>query len=89
VGNNLKFWPNEVEIIGQTLDLFLDMSQGYSSSKLLLTLDSVKVSERSERVLRKTSILTMNSAKWLQTATSATELTHPISFDSLVLLVLH
>ena len=29
-------------MIGDTLDLFLDMSQGYSSSKLLLTLDSVK-----------------------------------------------
>jgi len=42
IGNNLKFWPAEHDVIGDTLDLFLDMSQGYSSSKLLLTLDSVK-----------------------------------------------
>jgi len=36
----------------------------------------VEVSERSERALRKTRILAMNPAKWLQTATSATKLTH-------------
>lgn len=42
VGNNLKFWPDETEIVQQTLDLLLDMAGGYSSSKLLLTLDTVK-----------------------------------------------
>jgi len=37
-----------------------------------------EVSERSERALRKTRILAMNPAKWLQTATSTTKLTHSI-----------
>jgi len=37
-----------------------------------------KVSERSERAFWKTSILAMKCAKWLQTATSTTKLTHPI-----------
>jgi len=37
-----------------------------------------KVSERSERALMKTSILAMNPAKWLQTGTSTTKLTHSI-----------
>jgi len=37
--------------------------------------DERPVSKRSERALRKTSILEMNPAKWLQTATSTTELT--------------
>jgi len=37
-----------------------------------------KVSERSDRALTKTSILAINPAKWLQTATSTTKLTHPI-----------
>ena len=37
-----------------------------------------QVSERSERALRKTRILAMNLAKWLQTATSTTKLTHSI-----------
>ena len=35
----------------------------------------MEVSERSERALRKTSILAMDLAKWLQTATSTTKLT--------------
>lgn len=42
VGNNLKFWPEDAEIVQKTLDLLLDMAGGYSSSKLLLTLDTVK-----------------------------------------------
>jgi exportin-7 len=42
VGNNLKYWPDETEIIQKTLDLLLDMAGGYSSSKLLLSLDTVK-----------------------------------------------
>lgn len=42
VGNNLKFWPDDTEIVQNTLELLLDMAGGYSSSKLLLTLDTVK-----------------------------------------------
>ncbi len=42
IGNNLKYWPEETEIVQKTLDLLLDMAGGYSSSKLLLTLDTVK-----------------------------------------------
>lgn len=42
VGNNLKYWPEETDIISKTLSLLLDMAGGYSSSKLLLTLDTVK-----------------------------------------------
>jgi len=42
IGNNLKFWPDENEIISTTLELFLDLATGYSSSKLLISLDSVK-----------------------------------------------
>ncbi|KAL7575724.1 hypothetical protein ACA910_003058 [Epithemia clementina (nom. ined.)] len=41
MGNNLKFWPEEQDLIGKTLDLLHDMAQGYSSSKLLLTLETV------------------------------------------------
>jgi exportin-7 len=42
MGNNLKFWPEDEDLIGKTLDLLHDMAQGYSSSKLLLTLDTVR-----------------------------------------------
>lgn len=42
VGNNLKYWPDEAEIVQKTLELLLDMAGGYSSSKLLLTLDTIK-----------------------------------------------
>lgn len=41
MGNNLKYWPDEQEIVGKTLELFHDMAGGYSSSKLLLTLETV------------------------------------------------
>ncbi len=46
VGNNLKYWPEESDIIQKTLILLLDMAGGYSSSKLLLTLDTVKLLAR-------------------------------------------
>ena len=49
----------------------------YISSEFM---SGLKVSERSERVLRKTSILAMNPAKWLQTATYTTELTYSTIF---------
>lgn len=42
MGNNLKYWPDEQEIIGKTLELLHDMAGGYSSSKLLLTLETVR-----------------------------------------------
>lgn len=42
IGKNLKFWPDEHDIISKTLELLTDMAGGYSSSKLLLTLDTVK-----------------------------------------------
>lgn len=42
IGKNLKFWPDESEIVAKTLELLTDMAGGYSSSKLLLTLDTVK-----------------------------------------------
>eukprot|EP00611_Tribonema_gayanum_P000066 TRINITY_DN1003_c0_g1_i5.p1 TRINITY_DN1003_c0_g1~~TRINITY_DN1003_c0_g1_i5.p1 ORF type:complete len:1118 (+),score=547.47 TRINITY_DN1003_c0_g1_i5:341-3694(+) len=41
VGNNLKYWPQNEEVISSTLQLFLDMASSYSSSKLLLSLDTV------------------------------------------------
>lgn len=50
VGNNLKFWPQEQDIVGKTLELLLDMAGGYSSSKLLLTLDTVKFLARHHTV---------------------------------------
>lgn len=42
MGNNLKYWPEDQDLIGKTLDLLHDMAQGYSSSKLLLTLETVR-----------------------------------------------
>jgi exportin-7 len=41
MGNNLKYWPEDQDLIGKTLELLHDMAQGYSSSKLLLTLETV------------------------------------------------
>ncbi|CAM9433954.1 unnamed protein product [Ascophyllum nodosum] len=42
IGNNLKYWPDDNEVVSKTLQLFLDMASGYSSSKMLLGLDTVK-----------------------------------------------
>ena len=42
MGNNLKYWPEDQDLISKTLDLLHDMAQGYSSSKLLLSLDTVR-----------------------------------------------
>lgn len=42
IGNNLKYWPDNHEVVSKTLQLFLDMASGYSSSKMLLGLDTVK-----------------------------------------------
>ena len=42
MGNNLKFWPEDNELVGKTLDLLHDMAQGYSSSKLLLNLETIR-----------------------------------------------
>lgn len=50
MGNNLKFWPEDQEIIAKTLELFHDMAGGYSSSKLLLTLETVRFLARHHTV---------------------------------------
>jgi exportin-7 len=50
MGNNLKYWPEEQEIVGRTLELFHDMAGGYSSSKLLLTLETVRYLARHHTV---------------------------------------
>jgi exportin-7 len=42
MGNNLKYWPEDQDLIGKTLDLLHDMAQGYSSSKLLLSLETIR-----------------------------------------------
>jgi exportin-7 len=42
IGKNLKFWPDDHDIVSKTLELLTDIASGYSSSKLLLTLDTVK-----------------------------------------------
>lgn len=46
MGHNLKHWPEDSDLIGKTLDLLHDMAQGYSSSKMLLTLDTVRLLAR-------------------------------------------
>lgn len=42
IGNNLKFWGDDSDVIGKTLSLFMDIASGYSSGKLLLGLDTVQ-----------------------------------------------
>lgn len=42
MGNNLKYWPEDQDLTAKTLDLLHDMAQGYSSSKLLLSLETVR-----------------------------------------------
>ena len=37
--HNLKLWPDDQDLISKTLDLLHDMAQGYSSSKLLRTIE--------------------------------------------------
>ena len=49
IGNNLKYWSVDQEIIGKTLELLSDMAGGYSSSKLLLTLDTVRFSPAADQ----------------------------------------
>lgn len=46
MGHNLKHWSEDGELIGKTLDLLHDMAQGYSSSKMLLTLETVRLLAR-------------------------------------------
>merc|ERR1719401_836769 len=46
IGNNLKYWPDNQEVVSKTLELLLDMASGYSSSKVLLTLETVKLLAR-------------------------------------------
>jgi len=46
MGQNLKHWAEDQDLIGKTLDLLHDMAQGYSSSKMLLTLETVRLLAR-------------------------------------------
>jgi hypothetical protein len=39
IGNNLKYWSVDHVIICRTLELLFDMAGGYSTLKLLLSLD--------------------------------------------------
>ena len=42
VGNNLKFWGKNEEVVARTLQLFFEMTMGCGSAKVLLTLDTVQ-----------------------------------------------
>ena len=42
VGNNLKYWGNNEEVVGSTLGLLLEMTQGCGSAKVLLTFDTIQ-----------------------------------------------
>lgn len=46
MGHNLKHWPDDEDLVGKTLDLLHDMAQGYSSSKMMLTLETVRLLAR-------------------------------------------
>lgn len=41
IGNNLKYWGNNEEVINRTLQLFLEMTMGSGSAKVLMSLDTV------------------------------------------------
>jgi len=41
IGNNLKYWTHNNDIISNSLQLFTDMAVCYSSSKVLLNLDTI------------------------------------------------
>lgn len=40
--HNLKYWPENEFIVKDSIAVFNELAQGYSSAKLLLTLESVK-----------------------------------------------
>jgi exportin-7 len=42
VCNNMKFWADDKEVIGRSLDVFFWLSAGYGSGRFMLTLDAVK-----------------------------------------------
>lgn len=42
MANNLKYWPEDADIVGRTLGLLLEMAGGYSSAKMLLNLETVR-----------------------------------------------
>lgn len=42
LSNNLRYWPEEEDVIDDTLKIMGDLAQGYSSGKLMLQLDSVQ-----------------------------------------------
>ena len=62
---------NEIETVKEEMDeLIIFRNKVFFRDRA----KAVKVSERSERSLRKTRILAMDLAKWLQKATSTTKL---------------
>ena len=67
-----------MSIIVKIFELLLVATNKSSPGNRLHVREAIKVSERSERASRKTSILAMNPAKWLQPPTSTTKLTHSI-----------
>jgi hypothetical protein len=42
IGNNLKYWGKQEEVVAKTLQLFLEMTMGCGAAKVLLTLDTVQ-----------------------------------------------
>jgi len=72
---------NEIETVKEEMDeLIIFRNKVFFRDRA----KAVKVSERSERSLRKTRILAMDLAKWLQKATSTTKLTNSIRLARLV-----
>jgi len=63
--------------------VYVDDSKVEVVTKPLFLLEAFVAGERAKRgALLETRILAMNPAKWLQTATSTTKLTHSILFNS-------
>lgn len=42
IGNNLKYWGQNEEVVARTLQLFLEMTMGCGSAKTLMTLETVQ-----------------------------------------------
>eukprot|EP00941_MAST-03F_sp_MAST-3F-sp1_P000272 g272.t1 len=68
LGNNLRFWTTEEEIVDGTLKLFSNFVTGYSSGHLLLQLDTVKY------------ILTHHTAEYFPFMAEAQNLRHRSTF---------
>ena len=42
VANNLRWWAEDEEVLSRSLALLLELSTGFASGKLMLTLDTVR-----------------------------------------------